>query len=225
MTRCIPQIQALTIHSAPNLASLHLCTCSCSVMQPLCLYPQSVDIHLFIWFQLRIRQPLSFPYHERRLGTCWHKAWARVYAQIADGESSVLIKEKRVFKDVFPFYGGSVGRDDQNWDFRSMKKVGINILSYFCKKKNIPIYVCGKRQEHCNVLQKQPKCSDTSETKKSMKGPARSESPFKGFVIQSCSVRTRINSGAFEDGTASSARELGSPKVLTKVRSLSSLGA
>lgn len=136
MTRCIPQKQALTIHSAPNLASLHLCTCSRSVMQPLCLYPQSVDIHLFIWFQLRIRQPLSFPYYERRLGTCWHKAWARVYAQIADGESSVLIKEKRVFKDVFPFYGGSVGRDDQNWDFRSMRKVGINILSYFCKKKN-----------------------------------------------------------------------------------------
>lgn len=135
MTRCIPQKQALKIHSAPNLASLHLCTCSHSVTQPLCLCPQSLDIHLFIWFQLHMWQPLSFPYYERRLGTCWHKAWARVYAQRADGENSVLIKEKRVYTDIFPLDGGSVGRDDQKWDFCSMRKVGINILSYFCKTK------------------------------------------------------------------------------------------
>jgi len=53
-------------------------------------------------------------------------------------------------KDIFPSDGGSIGRDDQKWDFCFMRKIGIKILSYFCESKFQFIWV--GRGKHITVL-------------------------------------------------------------------------
>lgn len=151
--RCIPAKQALTIQWAPNLVVLHLCTCRASVMQPLCLYPQSVDFHLFICFQPRMQPPLSFPRYERRLGMRWHNAWTHVYAQMADGESSVHFKEEGAFKDIFPLDWGSAGRREQKGGLLFHEKGWNQHFTLFSQSKT-PVCMTGKRQEHCSLQQK-----------------------------------------------------------------------